>query len=46
LAQLAEAAKQQAATLSYADAFGFMAIIAVLALCLVPVIPPTPVVHK
>ncbi len=46
LAQLAEAARQQAATLSYADAFGFMAVIAVLALCLVPVIPPTPVLHK
>jgi DHA2 family multidrug resistance protein len=46
LAQLAEAAKQQAATLSYADAFGFMAVIAVIAVCLVPIIPPTPVVRK
>ena len=46
LAQLAEAARQQAATLSYADAFGFMAVIAVVAVCLVPIIPPTPVVHK
>ena len=46
LAQLAEAARQQAATLSYADAFGFMAVIAVIAVCLVPIIPPTPVVRK
>ena len=46
LAQLAEAARQQAATLSYADAFGFMALIAVVAVCLVPIIPPTPVVRK
>jgi MFS transporter, DHA2 family, multidrug resistance protein len=46
LAQLAEAAKQQAATLSYADAFGFMAAIGVVALCLIPVIPPTPVIRK
>ena len=46
LAQLAEAARQQAATLSYADAFGFMAVIAVVGLCMVPIIPPTPVVRK
>jgi MFS transporter, DHA2 family, multidrug resistance protein len=46
LAQLAEAAKQQVATLSYADAFSFMALIGVVALCLVPIIPPTPVVRK
>jgi DHA2 family multidrug resistance protein len=46
LAQLAEAARQQAATLSYADAFGFMAVIAVIALCLVPIIPATPAVRK
>jgi MFS transporter, DHA2 family, multidrug resistance protein len=46
LAQLAEAARQQVATLSYADAFGFMAVIAVIAVCLVPIIPPTPVVRK
>ena len=39
--QLAEAARQQAATLSYADAFGFMALIGVVALCMVPIIPPT-----
>jgi DHA2 family multidrug resistance protein len=46
LAQLAEAARQQAATLSYADAFGFMAAVGVIALCLIPIIPPTPVVRK
>jgi DHA2 family multidrug resistance protein len=46
LAQLAEAAKQQVASLSYADAFSFMALIAVVALCLVPIMPPTPVVRK
>jgi DHA2 family multidrug resistance protein len=46
LAQLAEAGRQQAETLSYADAFGFMAVIAVIAVCLVPIIPPTPVVRK
>ena len=40
LAQLAEAARQQVETLSYADAFSFMALIGVVALCLVPVIPP------
>jgi DHA2 family multidrug resistance protein len=33
-------------TLSYADAFSFMALIGVLALCLVPVMPPTPVIRK
>jgi len=46
LAQLAQAAKQQAATLSYADAFGFMALIGVVALCLIPIMPPTPVIRK
>ncbi|MGA2343825.1 MAG: MFS transporter, partial [Steroidobacteraceae bacterium] len=46
LGQLAEAAKQQAATLSYADAFSFMALIGIVALCLVPLIPPTPVIRK
>jgi len=45
-AQLAEAARQQAATLSYADAFSFMALIGIVALCLVPIIPPTPVIRK
>jgi DHA2 family multidrug resistance protein len=46
LAQLAEAAKQQAATLSYADAFGFMALVGIVALCLIPIMPPTPVIRK
>jgi len=46
LVQLIEAAKHQAETLSYADAFAFMAVIGVLALCLIPIIPPTPVIQK
>jgi DHA2 family multidrug resistance protein len=46
LAQLAEAAKQQVADLSYADAFLFMALIAVVVLCLIPIMPPTPVIRK
>jgi DHA2 family multidrug resistance protein len=46
LAQLADAAREQVATLSYADAFSFMALIGIVALCLVPVIPPTPVIRK
>jgi MFS transporter, DHA2 family, multidrug resistance protein len=46
LGQLAAATRQQAATLSYADAFGFMALIGVVALCVVPIIPPTPVIRK
>ena len=46
LAQLAEAAREQVATLSYADAFSFMALIGVVALCLVRVMPPTPVIRK
>jgi MFS transporter, DHA2 family, multidrug resistance protein len=33
---------RQAATLAYADAFLFMAAVGILALCFVPVIPPTP----
>jgi MFS transporter, DHA2 family, multidrug resistance protein len=43
---LAEAGAHQAATLAYADAFAFMAIVGVVALCLVPIIPPTPVAKK
>jgi DHA2 family multidrug resistance protein len=46
LAQLAEAAREQVATLSYADAFSFMVLIGIVALCLVPIIPPTPVIRK
>jgi DHA2 family multidrug resistance protein len=40
---LAETGAHQAATLSYADAFAFMAMVGVLALCVLPVVPPTPV---
>ncbi len=43
---LFEEGARQAVTLAYADAFLFMAAIGVLALCVVPVIPPTPVVPK
>ncbi|MFM0206534.1 MFS transporter [Paraburkholderia sediminicola] len=43
---LAEAGARQAATLAYADAFAFMAVVGVIALCLVPIIPPTPVARK
>jgi MFS transporter, DHA2 family, multidrug resistance protein len=46
LGQLAAAARQQAATLSYADAFGFMALIGVVALCAISVVPASPVIHK
>jgi MFS transporter, DHA2 family, multidrug resistance protein len=43
---LAEAGARQAITLSNADAFGFMAAIGVLALCCIPIIPPTPTAKK
>lgn len=43
---LAEAGGRQAATLAYADAFTFMALVGAAALCLVPIIPPTPVARK
>jgi DHA2 family multidrug resistance protein len=43
---LAEMGAQQAATLAYADAFLFMAAIGVAALCLVPLMSPTPVVKQ
>ena len=45
-AALERVAAQQVEVLSYADAFAFMAAIGVVALCLVPIIPPTPVVKK
>jgi DHA2 family multidrug resistance protein len=45
-AVLAEAGARQAATLAYADAFLFMAAVGVAALCVVPIIPPTPVIRK
>jgi DHA2 family multidrug resistance protein len=43
---LAEAGGREAATLAYADAFLFMALIGVVTLCLVPLIPPTPVAPR
>jgi MFS transporter, DHA2 family, multidrug resistance protein len=43
---LAETGGREAATLAYADAFLFMAGVGALTLCLVPVIPPTPVAGK
>jgi DHA2 family multidrug resistance protein len=43
---LGEASARQAATLAYADAFLFMAGIGFAALCLVPLMSPTPVVKK
>jgi DHA2 family multidrug resistance protein len=43
---LGEASARQAATLAYADAFLFMAAIGFVALCLVPLMSPTPVVKK
>jgi MFS transporter, DHA2 family, multidrug resistance protein len=43
---LAEVGGREAATLAYADAFLFMALIGVITLCLVPIIPPTPVVTQ
>jgi DHA2 family multidrug resistance protein len=45
-AALQRAAAQQVDVLSYADAFAFMAMIGVLALCLISIIPPTPVARK
>jgi MFS transporter, DHA2 family, multidrug resistance protein len=43
---LAEVGGREAATLAYADAFLFMAVIGIITLCLVPIIPPTPPVIK
>jgi MFS transporter, DHA2 family, multidrug resistance protein len=43
---LAELGGREAATLAYADAFLFMALIGIITLCLVPIIPPTPVATK
>jgi len=43
---LTAASSRQVAVLSYGDAFIFMAIIGAIALCLVPIIPPTPVAKK
>jgi DHA2 family multidrug resistance protein len=46
LGYLADVGRHQVETLSYADAFLLMAMVGVAALCLVPVIPPTPVARK
>jgi MFS transporter, DHA2 family, multidrug resistance protein len=46
LARLAAVARQQAETLSYADAFGFMALVGIIALCVIPVVPPSPLSRK
>jgi MFS transporter, DHA2 family, multidrug resistance protein len=43
---LADFGARQAATLAYADAFLFMAAVGVVALCVVPIIPPTPVARR
>jgi DHA2 family multidrug resistance protein len=43
LKMLAQAGARQALTLAYADAFLFMAVIAACALCLVPIMAPSPV---
>jgi MFS transporter, DHA2 family, multidrug resistance protein len=43
---LSEAGARQASTLAYADVFYFMAAIGVVALCVVPLMPPSPVVKK
>jgi MFS transporter, DHA2 family, multidrug resistance protein len=46
LGHLAEAVRQQAETLSYADAFGFMALVGVVGLCLTPIAPPPAPLRK
>jgi DHA2 family multidrug resistance protein len=43
---LSEAGVRQASTLAYADVFYFMAAIGLAALCVVPLMPPSPVVKK
>ena len=43
---LSEVGVRQASTLAYADVFYFMATIGVVALCAVPLMPPSPVVKK
>jgi MFS transporter, DHA2 family, multidrug resistance protein len=46
LKALGEAGARQASTLAYADVFYLMAAIGVVALCVVPLMPPSPVVKK
>jgi MFS transporter, DHA2 family, multidrug resistance protein len=43
---LAQVGGREAATLAFADAFLFMALIGIVTLCLVPIIPPTSVTGK
>jgi DHA2 family multidrug resistance protein len=43
---LNEAGAAQAATLAYADAFLFMAVVGLVGLCFVPLMSPSPVVKK
>jgi DHA2 family multidrug resistance protein len=43
---LAEQGARQAAAYAYADAFAFMAMVGVVALCVLPIVPPTPVQNK
>lgn len=43
---LAERGAREAAAYAYADAFAFMAAVGVLALCVLPIVPPTPVQNK
>jgi DHA2 family multidrug resistance protein len=43
---LGETGARQAATLAYADAFTFIAVIGIATLCLLPIVPPTPVAGK
>jgi MFS transporter, DHA2 family, multidrug resistance protein len=46
LRMLAEQGARQAEAYAYADAFVFMAIVGVIALCVLPIVPPTPVQSK
>ncbi|MBM7124529.1 MFS transporter [Dyella flava] len=46
LKMLSEAGARQASTLAYADVFYFMAAIGVVALCVVPLMPPSPVAKQ
>ena len=43
---LSETGARQASTLAYADVFYFMAAIGVVAMCMVPLMPPSPVAKK
>lgn len=46
LRMLAEQGAHQATAYAYADAFAFMAVVGIIALCLLPIVPPTPVQRK